>query len=283
MRYELIREIATGGMATVLLARDRQSGGLVVLKRVLPHLAEEPDFVAMFKEEAALAARLDHPNVVRVIGHAMDAGAPVLVLEHLEGVDLAFVLSALTREQRGLPQDVLAHVVGRAASGLAYVHAACGADGAPLHIVHRDVSPPNLFFTFEGAVKLLDFGIAKTRDTLTRTSAGVARGKAGYLAPEQTSGSRVTAASDVFALGVVAWELAAGRRLFERDTPAASAWAAANEPAWPLASFRPDLPFAGLIDRCLAKFHGHRPPATALASLPQATGAACEWLFARLG
>jgi serine/threonine protein kinase len=212
--YELLQRIAYGGMAELFAARRAGSAEVVALKRILPELADEAVFVDMFLDEARIAASLEHPNVVRVLETGSAGGQPYMVMEHLAGRDLGAVLRAV-RDGRGTVSIPAAISILRdAAAGLHYAHERRGADGEPLKIVHRDVSPRNLFITEDGTVKVLDFGIAKARHRLSQTRTGTVKGKFPYMSPEAIRNEELDPRSDVFSLGVLLWEMCAGKRLF---------------------------------------------------------------------
>ena len=216
--YLLRRRLCTGGMASVWTATDGDGRALVV-KRILPSLAADDELVAMFDREATLSARLSHPNIVRVLDHGAYEGERYLAMELLHGRDLSTVMAELVKQ--GAPSPGLGAFVGlQAARALAYVHALCGDDGAPLHLVHRDISLSNVMLGFDGSVKLLDFGVAKALavELTQRTQVGVLKGKWAYLAPEQLDGDDVDQRADIFALGIVLWEMLTGRRLFKAAT-----------------------------------------------------------------
>jgi tetratricopeptide (TPR) repeat protein len=196
-------------MAEVFLAR-RADGTLVALKRLI---AEEAELLDLFLDEARVAARFVHPNIVRFHELGWDDAGLYLVLEYVPGHSFAAVL-ARARQGRPLARDVGAYVIGQVARALAHVHAATDADGAPLGVVHRDVSPGNVLVAMTGEVKLSDFGIAKARDLAHRTRTGVIRGTAAYMSPEQLAGRPIDARSDVWSTGVMLWEATVGRRLF---------------------------------------------------------------------
>ena len=213
--YLLRKRLGTGGMASVWTAVDG-AGHALVIKRILPSLAAEAEFVAMFEREATLSARMRHENIVRVLDHGDYEGERYLAMEQLHGRDLSTVM--MERAARGAPAPGLGAYVGLGVCrALAYVHELAGDDGAPLHLIHRDVSLSNVMLGFDGGVKLLDFGVAKAMaDQRTqRTQAGVLKGKWAYLAPEQVEGGAVDQRADVFALGIVLWEMLTGRRLFK--------------------------------------------------------------------
>jgi serine/threonine protein kinase len=241
-RYEIVAELASGGMAEILLARLVGPNGFerpVVIKRILPHLAREPSFVDMFLDEARIVAGIRHPNVVQVqeLGH--DGGELFLAMEYLDGESVASLMKRLVAKGERLAPELAAHVVAQACAGLHAAHELTGADGAPMHLVHRDVSPQNLIVTYGGLVKVVDFGIAKAADRITRTETGIVKGKHEYMSPEQCLGKSLDRRSDVFSLGVVLYELLAGKRLFRRDSQMATFQAICVEPLVPLAAAAP--------------------------------------------
>ncbi|MCA9706226.1 MAG: serine/threonine protein kinase [Myxococcales bacterium] len=213
-RYECVRRIAVGGMAELYLGRAVGPGGfekLVVIKRVLPHRTTDDDFVNLFVKEARIAASLDHANVVKVMDFGVADGDYYLVMEYLHGHDLLDVC----RKHRGpLPWDVALSVVVAAARGLHYVHERTGPDGRPLGLVHRDVSPSNVFVCRSGEVKVVDFGIAKATEATLGTRSGGLKGKIPYMSPEHGRGGPVDRRSDVHALGNVLYGLTTGRRMY---------------------------------------------------------------------
>ncbi len=215
-RYEILRPLATGGMAEIFLGRIRGIEGFqkgIVLKRLRPELAANPSFVEMFLDEARLMATLQHSNIVQVFDVGSAGGAYFFSMELLRGEDLRGVVKQ-GRASGGLPLDHALFIVASALSGLHHAHEQRGPDGRPLDIVHRDVSPSNIFVTYDGAVKVLDFGIAKTTVQTTQTRAGTLKGKIRYMSPEQCLGRPVDRRSDVFSAAIVLWELTVGRKLF---------------------------------------------------------------------
>jgi serine/threonine-protein kinase len=232
-RYRLIGRLAKGGMAEAFLALSGELPGLrtlVVVKRILPHLAADEEFVRMFLDEARIGAMLDHPNIPRIIEVGHDEDGYFLAMEAVPGKTLSAILRRAARRERPLGQADAAFIVGRAAAALGYAHAHTDADGRPLNIVHRDVSPENILVSFEGAVKVIDFGIASAHGRMSETLVGGLKGKVEYMSPEQAAGAPVDHRSDVFSLGVVLWEALSGRRLFRRDTDLAVMRAISNEP-----------------------------------------------------
>jgi hypothetical protein len=213
--YRILAELGEGGMAKVYLAAagDPAHGQrLLVLKAMHEDLALDPDLVAMFLDEARLGARLRHPNVVETLEVAELLGRPMIVMEYLEGEPLSRVLHA--REGRDIPRGMKLQIVAAALEGLEYIHELADHEGAPAGLVHRDVSPHNIFVTFEGRVKVLDFGIAKGLGSNGPARSDGLKGKIRYMAPEQMEGGVVDRRADVFSVGVILWEIATGQRLW---------------------------------------------------------------------
>lgn len=212
-RYERVAELAQGGMAVLELARTVGAHGFekyVAVKRISPKWADDPEFISMFLDEARLAAVLDHPNVVRVHDLGHDTRGPFFVMDYIHGEDLVAVRSAVGGP---IPLEHALAIGFAAATGLHHAHTRRDFEGNALKLVHRDVSPSNVLVTYDGGVKLVDFGIAKaTRKDGTRPS--IRKGKVGYMSPEQCKGSPMDGRTDVFSLGIVLWELLAGARLF---------------------------------------------------------------------
>ena len=243
--YELLRRLATGGMADVFLARQVLGGRserLVVLKSILSGLADRPEFVSMFLDEARLAAQLQHPNVVQILDVSMLGNRPCIVMEYLNGFDAAWIYRRSALIHRVITPAETAALAAGAAYGLGYAHRKAALDGTPLRIVHRDVSPHNVLLTREGVVKILDFGIARTSQQIHTTQAGVLKGKIPYMSPEQMAGQPIDGRADLFGLGVVMWELTTGSRLFRRETEVLSMQAVLFDVIPPPSSARPEIP-----------------------------------------
>lgn len=220
-RYRLVKKIAVGGMAELYLARVSGAGGFekdVVVKRMLPQHAERDDLSAMFLDEARIAATLQHPNVVQVYDAGEAGGECYIAMEFLDGTDLRTLRKVLADRRAPLPWEHAVYIASSVAAGLHYAHEKRGADGEPLGIVHRDVTPHNVFLTRDGGVKLVDFGIAKARGRLTETVEGTLKGKLAYLSPEQCAGDPVDRRSDVYSLGILLYELTTGRRLYQSSS-----------------------------------------------------------------
>ncbi|WP_257458491.1 serine/threonine protein kinase [Archangium lipolyticum] len=219
--YQLIKRLAMGGMAQIYLARQRGPEGfekLLVVKRILPHLAENEDFVRMFLDEARIAARLNHPNIVQIFNLGAQDDSFFIAMEYIHGEDLRRVWKRAERSGQLIPVPLVCRVIIEACAGLDYAHKKTDANNKPLGIVHRDISPQNILVTFEGRVKVVDFGIAKAADQATVTRSGVLKGKYSYMSPEQAAGQKLDRRSDIFALGVVLYELLTGTRLFKRPS-----------------------------------------------------------------
>jgi len=244
-QYEILLRLASGGMAEIFIARARTFGDLerhVVLKRVLPERSRDPEFVRMFLDEARLAAQLHHPNIAQVYDIGRLASGYFFTMEYVHGHDAAQIAMRVRALRRHIPIGHVLTIVAGGAAGLHHAHERRGADQQPLNVVHRDVTPSNLMVSFEGAVKLVDFGIAKASHRTTETRAGTIKGKIEYLSPEQCSSTEVDRRSDVFSLGIVMWELLTGERLFRRETDFLTMNAIVNDDAPPPSRVRPDVP-----------------------------------------
>jgi serine/threonine-protein kinase len=285
-RYVLFDFIGKGGMAEIYLARQATEIGaarLCVVKQILPGLAGDPKFAEMLVHEAKLAARLSHSNVVQVfeLGRADDR--LFIAMEYVEGFDLNDLLRRCSRSNVPLPFDLAVHVVRQALRGLDYAHRRTSEDGAPLGIVHRDVSPSNLLISFEGEVKVCDFGIAHANDTIALGESvhelnEAIKGKAGYMSPEHARGEPIDARSDVYAAGIILWELAAGRRLYRagegRDSLLDQA-RRAEVPELPSRGLPGEAKLRAIMEKALARDRNERYP-SARAMLRDLEGYAVE-------
>jgi serine/threonine-protein kinase len=263
-KYQLVRKLATGGMAEVYLAKAAGPMGFektLVLKRILPHLAEDPAFVEMFLGEAKLAAQLEHPNVVQIFDFGEAEGSYYLAMELIDGLNLRKLVKRAV--EAPLPPALCAKLVASAAEGLAYAHEFCDpATGEPLGLIHRDVSPDNILVSRQGAVKVVDFGIAKVAGQSHKTQTGVVKGKVAYMPPEQLQAKSLDRRVDVYALGIVMYELLTGRRPFDATTDVSMMQAVLFEPFTPAVQRRPDLPVAlqQVLEKALAKDRERRYP-----------------------
>ncbi len=220
-KYRVIKRLAAGGMAEVFLGESSSVQGFVktvAIKRVLPHLCQNPKFIQMFLDEVRLSARLNHANIVTVFDVGASENTYFLVMEYVDGTNLKELLESARKRQRQLEPKQGAYIGIEACRGLSYAHHLSDESGESLHIVHRDISPPNIMITKQGEIKVADFGLAKAGMNVEKTDPGVVKGKFGYLAPEVAYGEEADARSDVFSLGVVIWEMLAGRRLFLGET-----------------------------------------------------------------
>lgn len=262
--YQLLRRLATGGMAQIYLARQKGPEGfekLLVVKRILPHLAENADFVRMFLDEARIAARLNHPNIVQIFNLGAQDDSFFIAMEFIHGEDVRRVWKRSEQLGKSMPIQMVCRVIMDACAGLDYAHKKTDPQtGKPLGIVHRDISPQNILITFEGGVKVVDFGIAKAADQATVTRSGVLKGKYSYMSPEQASGKKVDNRSDIFALGVVLHELLTGQRLFKRANDIQTLHAVTECEVTPPSQLNPRLPrdLDAIVMKALAKDPANR-------------------------
>jgi serine/threonine-protein kinase len=216
-RYRVIEKIAAGGMAEVFRAESAGIEGFkkkVAIKRVLPHLSQKRKFMSMFLDEARLSAQLSHSNVVQVFDIGIGDDAYFIVMEYVDGSDLKAIIETLRRRNQPFPLEAAVYVATKICEGLAYAHDLSDGRGNPFGIVHRDMSPPNVLITRYGEVKITDFGLAKANNQLEKSEPGIIKGKFSYLAPEAAMGHDVDTRVDIFAVGIILWEMLAGRKLF---------------------------------------------------------------------
>ena len=219
-RYELLFPLASGGMGAVYAGRvvGREGIGRIVAVKVMLNRNPGDSDVQAFLSEARVTARLDHPNVVRTIELGEEQGSLFIAMELIRGQSLRKVLATLGRKKRHLPLGIIARVMIQAANGLHAAHELCDPTGAPLELIHRDLSPDNILLSYSGQVLVSDFGVAKLSNTAS-THTGVVKGKFAYMSPEQVSAEPLDRRSDIFALGILLWEALTGRRLFKGGTP----------------------------------------------------------------
>ncbi|WP_205525833.1 serine/threonine-protein kinase [Pyxidicoccus trucidator] len=266
-KLNIIRRLGQGGMAEVFLAKQVGVKGFekfVVMKKILPQFAENPEFVDMLFAEARANARLTHPNVVQTFDVGVSDGVAYILMEYVRGPDLKKLVNELRRKGLALPMEHALRIVAEVAAGLHYAHAYVDPAGTPHPVVHRDVSPHNVLISLDGAVKLSDFGIAKVAGE-EHTQAGVLKGKISYISPEAASGRSLDARNDVFALGVVLFELLTGQLPFRRDHDAATLNAIVREAAPVPSQLKPNIPqdVSDLILRALVKDPSRRTPSAA--------------------
>jgi serine/threonine protein kinase len=280
-RYEITERIATGGMAEIYKGKLTGPDGfekVVVIKRILPEYTQDPDFVAMFVHEAKLATRLDHPNIVQIFDLGKQGGEYFITMEYVDGPNLhAAAVRSFKMGYKPFPLRECLYVLAEVCRGLDYAHRKTGPDGRPLGIIHRDMSPPNILLSFDGSVKVADFGVAKARDQAVRTRTGVLKGKFGYMSPEQAAGKPIDRRSDVFSLGVVMWELLAGKRLFKGETPLQTVERVIRCEVPLLANYSPGMPpeVEAIVARALA-----REPVDRFDSAAEMGEAIADYLFA---
>ena len=219
--YFLLEKIAVGGMAELFKAQQRGVQGfqkIVAIKRILPHFSDNEDFVTMFIDEAKLAAQLTHPNIVQIFDLGKAGSSYYIAMEYVNGRDLRTLLKKVREYGLPFPEQVAAFVVMKVAAALDYAHRKRGFDDRELKLVHRDISPQNVILSTEGAVKLVDFGIAKAASKASHTVAGALKGKLLYMSPEQATGQPLDNRSDLYSLGLVLFELLTGERCFQADS-----------------------------------------------------------------
>jgi len=220
-RYRVVEKLESGGMAEVFRAESEGLQGFrkqVAIKRVLPHLSSKKKFISMFLDEARLSAQLSHSNCVQVFDIGVGDAAFFIVMEFVDGANLKAIIEHIKKTGRDFPVQAAVHISLEICKGLSYAHELTDSHGVPLYIVHRDMSPPNVLITKYGEVKIVDFGLAKANSQLEKSEPGIIKGKFSYLAPEAAMGQDVDARTDIFAVGIILWELLAGQRLFLGDT-----------------------------------------------------------------
>jgi serine/threonine protein kinase len=266
-KYFLVRKFAEGGMAEIFLGKHVGARGFernVVIKRLLPHMSRVSEFIEMFLDEARLAARLTHSNIVQIHDLGVAGGSYYICMEYLPGEDLSAIIRETKRKQRPIPANVAARIILETCDALHFAHESSEA-GRPLNIVHRDVSPSNILVTFAGGVKVLDFGIAKAETRLVKTQTGMLKGKHIYMAPEQIQGDEADRRADIFALGITFFELLTGVRIFQRDNELAILQAVLTDPIPSVRKYRPDIPEAleTILWRALERDRDRRYPTAA--------------------
>ncbi|HSD85863.1 MAG TPA: protein kinase [Kofleriaceae bacterium] len=262
-RYELLARLATGGMGEIFLARLEGAEGfekLYVVKRILAHLADDARFRQMLVAEARIASKMSHPNICQVFELGETEGQLYIVMEYLEGISLLPMLRRFSKTQQQLDLGFIAGVIQQVTDAMNYAHDLKDRGGESLGIIHRDVTPSNIFLTESGVAKVLDFGIAKAKGASTQTQEGTVKGKYAYMAPEQLRGASIDRRVDLFALGVVLYEMLALRRLFQRKTDYLTFRAVMEQPIPDIRRYRPDMPdgVADVLTRALDRDPGNR-------------------------
>ncbi len=216
-KYWLLERINVGGMAEVFMAKTFGVEGferLVAVKRILPNIAEDTEFIQMFVDEAKIAVQLTHANIVQVFDLGKVADSYYIAMEFVHGRDLRALFDRCRHEGEPMSVAQACFIVMKVCEGLDYAHNKRDAQGTELHLVHRDVSPQNILVSYDGELKLVDFGIAKAAGKASKTQAGILKGKFGYMSPEQVRGLPIDRRSDIFSLGIILYELLTGERLF---------------------------------------------------------------------
>ena len=224
-KYDVRAKVADGGMAAIYLGRMKGASpleGTVALKVIKDEYALNMDFVRMFVDEATIAQRLNHPNIVKIQDFSADGDRIFLAMEFLLGQSLWNVWQACRERKACLRLDLIAWIGARVGEGLHHAHELTGTDGKSIELVHRDVNASNIFLTYDGHVKLIDFGLVKAIGRLTRSAEGIVKGKVPYLSPEQATGSTIDRRSDIYTLGITLWEITTGKRLFKREDDVAT-------------------------------------------------------------
>ena len=239
--YRLLRKLAQGGMAEIFLAQNR-AGEFCAIKRILPHLAYEEGFIRMFIDEARIVSHLEHPNIAGVYDQGKHDGFYYIALEFVQGHSLLAFTERAKATKMPLPFGLLSYVVAELLAGLGCAHSARDAKGRHLQIVHRDVTPQNVLISYDGDVKLIDFGVAKARSRLTQTEAGFTKGKLSYMSPEQARGEELDGRSDLFSVGIILHEVTTNSRLFNKEGPGGILGAIVNDPIPPPSRRRKDYP-----------------------------------------
>ena len=267
-RYQVLAHLATGGMAEIFLARATGLEGFerhVVVKCIKPEHARDQRFVGMFIDEARLSAQLHHQNIAQVYDIGQEGGAYYFAMEYVHGENVRELLHATAQRRQYVPLEHALTIIAGAAAGLHYAHDKRGSDRKPLGIVHRDVSPSNIIVAYDGAVKVVDFGIAKAAARMTETRSGTLKGKISYMSPEQCTGKDIDRRSDVFALGIVLYELTTVTRLFKGESDYVTMNKIVMGEVEPPSSRRPDYPrgLEPIVMKALATEPDQRHPTVA--------------------
>jgi serine/threonine-protein kinase len=262
-RYRVIEKLESGGMAEVFRAESSGLEGFrkqVAIKRVLPQLGRNAKFIAMFLDEARLSAQLSHSNCVQVFDIGVRDDDYFIVMEFVDGASLKSIATSVASKGQTLPIPMVAYIAHEICKGLSYAHELADRSGVPLHLVHRDVSPPNVLVSKHGEVKIVDFGLAKASSQLEPSEPGIIKGKFAYLSPEAAHGEDVDCRADVFAVGIILWELLASKRLFLGDTDVQSLYKVQAAKLPPIAQINRGVPpeLSRILDRALAKDRGQR-------------------------
>lgn len=257
-KYQVIERIDAGGMAEVFKANSSSMQGfekLVAIKRILPELTKKPRFVRMFLDEAKVSLHLNHNNCVQIFDLGRAGDTYFIVMEFVDGTNLKHIIENIHQSHQVMPIEQAVYIAIEICKGLAHAHQKCDLEGTPLQIVHRDISPPNVLVSLEGEVKITDFGLAKAQSQVEVTDPGVVKGKFGYLSPEAAEGEMVDQRTDIFAVGILLWEMLVGQRLFLGKTDYDTLGQVQRAKFKPPSSYRSDIPIQleQIVERALAK------------------------------
>ncbi|MGC8928162.1 MAG: serine/threonine protein kinase [Myxococcota bacterium] len=244
-KYILIRKLATGGMADIYLARQEGVEGFqkdIVIKKIRAEIGQKPEFVQMFLNEAKLAAMLTHPNICQIFDLGKIGDSYFIAMEYIAGRDMNRIINASAKRGIPFPMEYALKIASNVCEGLYYAHSKVDYNGNPLNIVHRDITPENIMVSWDGAVKILDFGIAKATNLVSTDREGEVKGKLSYISPEQLQGKEADQRSDIFSLGVVLYEWITGYKLFRGETDEAVIKSITEGKIYPPSFFKPDLP-----------------------------------------
>ncbi len=260
-KYLLLDRLAVGGMAEVYTAKSFGIEGfekIIAIKRILPTMAEDEDFIQMFVDEAKIAGHLTHANIAPIYELGKIGDSHYIAMEYIWGKDLLQLMNRFRKMRKSMPPSMCAFIGSKMCEGLDYAHRKKDRHGRPLNIIHRDVSPQNAIVSYEGQVKVIDFGIAKAAARNTKTQAGVLKGKFGYMSPEQVRGLPVDHRSDVFAVGTCMYEMLTSERLFVGESDFTTLEKVRNATVTPLSQIIPDMPpeLDGIVMKALARGRG---------------------------
>lgn len=261
--YYLLERVNVGGMAEIFKAKSFGVEGfsrILAVKRILPNMAEDEEFINMFVDEAKISVQLNHANIVQIYELGCFENSYYIAMEYVPGRDLRQLLDRYRKAKALMPLAQAAYITAKICDGLDYAHRKTDATGKPLNIIHRDVSPQNVMISYEGAVKVLDFGIAKAEDRASKTQAGVLKGKFGYMSPEQVRGLPIDHRSDIFAVGVIFYEMVTGKRLFVGESDFSTLEKVRNAEVVPPSQINPDISpeLERVIMKALAKERDER-------------------------
>ena len=262
-RYRVVEKLESGGMAEVFRAESEGLQGFkkqVAIKRVLPHLSEKKKFISMFLDEARLSAQLSHSNCVQVFDIGVGDNAYFIVMEFVDGANLKSIAETLKKQGKDFPVSCAAFIALEICKGLSYAHEIRDQQGVELHLVHRDMSPPNVLVTKHGEIKIVDFGLAKANSQLERSEPGIIKGKFSYLSPEAAMGQEVDLRTDIFAVGIILWELLSGQRLFLGETDFQTVKKVQQAVIPPISQINRDAPpeLERIVNKALARDPAHR-------------------------